>query len=196
MLRLLGMFCLICTCWGQMGKPTVTKSKDGDPLSGTISMGPPDLSDEETQANYMPSKLRCDACAGIAARFAKALQKEIDKTRATRDGQKELDEGLLIDIFEQICADREWSNFGLKEVQGVNRISYPGSEIAEVPGIQQGGGIWPRRLSDMCYGYIEEFEEYGIYKAHANDLKKGLYQLICKKDCRLKDKKKTNKSEL
>ena len=74
MLRLLGMFGLICTCWGQMGKPTVTKSKDGDPLSGTISMGPPDLSDEETQANYMRSKLRCDACAGIAARFAKALQ--------------------------------------------------------------------------------------------------------------------------
>ena len=57
-----------------MGKPTITKGKDGSPMSGTISMGPPDLTDEETQDNFMPSGLRCDACAAISNRFMKVLQ--------------------------------------------------------------------------------------------------------------------------
>ena len=57
-----------------MGKPTITKSKDGDPNSGTISLSPPDLTDEETQDNFMPAALRCDACLGISDRYAKALQ--------------------------------------------------------------------------------------------------------------------------
>jgi len=56
----------------QMGKPSITKDNGG--TSGTISMGPPDLSDEETQANFMPLNLRCDACMAIAVRFASTLQ--------------------------------------------------------------------------------------------------------------------------
>jgi len=51
----------------------MTKSKDG-PMSGTISMNPPDLSDEESQDNFMPAALRCDACIAIANRFMKVLQ--------------------------------------------------------------------------------------------------------------------------
>jgi len=56
-----------------------------------------------------------------------------------------LSEEFLIDMFETICSDKEWSGYGIKEVDGVKRIVYPGSEVAEVPGIMQGGGPWPRR---------------------------------------------------
>ena len=70
-------FCLVHFTLGQMGKSTITKSEDGSPMSGTISMGPPDLTDEETQANFMPDGLRCDACVAISDRFMKALRVRI-----------------------------------------------------------------------------------------------------------------------
>ena len=73
------------------------------------------------------------------------LQKDIDKSKAIRSGKSDISESRLIEIFEDICGDREWSSYGLKEVDGVKRLVYPGSDIAEVPGIMQGGGIWPRR---------------------------------------------------
>ena len=60
-------------CSAQMGKSTIK----GDKMSGTISMGPPDLTDEESQDNFMPSKLRCDACRGIIKRFETALEVSI-----------------------------------------------------------------------------------------------------------------------
>ena len=39
-------------------------------------------------------------------------------------------------------------SYGLKEVKGVKRLSGTGLETADVPGVLQGGGMWPRRYND------------------------------------------------
>ena len=62
-----------------------------------------------------------------------------------RNGNKNLSESQLLEIFDKICSDEEWSSYGLKEVDGVKRITYPNSDISKRPGITQGGGQWPRR---------------------------------------------------
>lgn len=67
------LLAMLQQCIAQMGKSTIKKNA-GDKMSGTISMGPPDLTDEETQDNFMPGGLRCDACRAIQARFEAALE--------------------------------------------------------------------------------------------------------------------------
>merc|ERR1712168_796412 len=138
----------------QMGKTTIT----GDKSSGTLSFGTPDLSDEESQADYMPSGSRCDGCRAVVWAISDILQKNIDKKKPVREGKKELGEDLLIELFEDEICDREadtWQRCGLKVVDDVKRIQYPGSESENVPGIMQGGGRWPPRLSAMCFSYVE-----------------------------------------
>ena len=39
-----------------------------------------------------------------------------------------------------------WYSYGLKEVKGVNRLSGPGMETQDSPGMLSGGGKWPGRL--------------------------------------------------
>uniref|UniRef100_H2XPP2 Marginal zone B- and B1-cell-specific protein-like n=1 Tax=Ciona intestinalis TaxID=7719 RepID=H2XPP2_CIOIN len=167
----------------------------------SISMGPPDLSDEESQANYMPDFLRCEACTGISERFATTLQKNIDKSKAVKSGKKELGEEKLLEIFEGICSDKEWNGYGIKEVNGKKRIVYPGSDAEDVPGIMQGGGPWPRRLSDMCHSYLGEYEEHELYTTYVQKKTKGLKKLLCSSVCRSSSKsshkkKKPRKTEL
>ena len=56
----------------QMGKTTIKEDKSGS--SGSISFGTPDLSDEESNADYMPRGLRCDGCKAVAWGISKVLQ--------------------------------------------------------------------------------------------------------------------------
>nr|CAB3264169.1 marginal zone B- and B1-cell-specific protein-like [Phallusia mammillata] len=183
------------TCSGQMGKPSVS-SNDG--TSGSISFGPPDLSDEETQANYMPTNLRCDACKAIASRFSTTLQGVIDKYKSVKEGKKDLSEDRILELFETICSDKDWSSYGIKEIDGVKHLAYPGSDYADVPGIMQGGGPWPRRLSDMCYAYIEKHDEYKIYRMQKKENSSGVYKMMCSTVCKTKHSspKKKQKNEL
>ena len=73
------------------------------------------------------------------------FQKDINKIKAIKSGKKKISESRLIEIFEAICGDREWPGFGIKEVDGVKRLSYPGSDVESLSGIMQAGGQWPRR---------------------------------------------------
>ena len=41
----------------------------------------------------------------------------------------------------------------------------------------------------MCYTYVGQYEEYGIYKAHRRDSKEGLIKLLCKDDCKASEEK-------
>ena len=40
-------------------------------------------------------------------------------------------------------------SYGIKTVKGVNRLSGPGLEAKDFPGMMQGGGKWPGR-----WGYL------------------------------------------
>ena len=37
------------------------------------------------------------------------------------------------------------SRYGIKEVNKIKRLSGPGLDTADVPGVMQGGGKWPER---------------------------------------------------
>lgn len=46
-------------------------------------------------------------------------------------------------------------SYGLKTVHGVNRLSGPGLEAKDFPGMMQGGGKWPGRLVVLsCFMYL------------------------------------------
>lgn len=43
------------------------------------------------------------------------------------------------------CSGLFCDSYGLKAVDGVNRVSGPGLESEKSPGMMQGGGRWPLR---------------------------------------------------
>jgi len=48
-------------------------------------------------------------------------------------------------MIELVCI----LSYGLKQMGGINRLSGPGTEAEEEPGMMQGGGKWPNRLGDF-----------------------------------------------
>lgn len=74
-----------------------------------------------------------------------SFQKEISKFPSVKNHKKELSEDRIDDILENICND-EWTQYGIKQVDGINRLSGPGFETNDIPGVMQGGGKWPFRL--------------------------------------------------
>lgn len=74
--------------------------------------------------------------------MSKALKKAEDKKPSLKG--KPLPESEIIDVFETVC-DKSWDDYGLKSVNGVNRLSGEGLEAKDVPGMMQGGGKWPGR---------------------------------------------------
>ncbi|XP_028653581.2 marginal zone B- and B1-cell-specific protein-like [Erpetoichthys calabaricus] len=128
---------------------------------GTISFSAPSLDTEETHSSHMPQRLRCDACRAIAFQFKDYLSKAENK----RTGKTQLSESEYIDTIEQCCSQK-WDQYGLKEVNGMKRISGPGLEEEEKMGMVMLGGPWPGRLYKMCHSYLGEYEEADIYKAY------------------------------
>ncbi|XP_035697135.1 marginal zone B- and B1-cell-specific protein-like [Branchiostoma floridae] len=137
--------------------------------SGVISYNGPDVNSEESESMHMPDYLRCDACRVIAYKFTQKLDKMTTRPRGR--GEKEL--LLLSEIIEgleNIC-DEDWKDTGVKEVEGVKRLSGPGLETKEVPGVTASGQKWPQRLHEMCHMYIGDIGEeqlYGIFKRERN----------------------------
>lgn len=150
----------------------VTQSEDGK--SGTISFSPPTLNDEEAHSKHIPTHLKCDACTVIAYKIRKAF----DKEHAKRKSVKQLPESDIIRIVEEVCWDK-FEQYGIKEVNKIKRLSGPGLETEEVPGVMQGGGKWPERLSRFCHSYNEELEDTNIY-THYLQNKKDLTSFMCR----------------
>ncbi|PRD28271.1 UNVERIFIED_CONTAM: Mzb1 [Trichonephila clavipes] len=127
------------------------------PPGKKISLPIPQLSDEETESNHMPNHLKCDACHVIAYQVQEAFIR-------TRKKNTILKEYEVLDIVERIC-DKGFENYGLKLVDGVNRLSGPGLKTERVMGMTQMGGRWPVRLQEMCHYYIGEVGEVELYNA-------------------------------
>ncbi|CAD5119051.1 DgyrCDS7700 [Dimorphilus gyrociliatus] len=75
-----------------------------------------------------------------------------------------LPESELIEIFEQTCHPGAYQDYGVKPVDGVNRLSGPGTGLEEYPALTQSGGKWPTRIADLCGQILEELDELEIYE--------------------------------
>ncbi|XP_013421294.1 marginal zone B- and B1-cell-specific protein [Lingula anatina] len=134
---------------------------DGNMEGGSISFETPTLDDEDTYSPFMPADLKCDACRIIAAKFNERFDKEHKNRKSLKKGGS-LPESDVIDIVDQICTD-PFENVGVKEINGVRRMSAPGFETADAPGVMQGGGRWPGRMREMCSAYVGELGEDELY---------------------------------
>lgn len=47
-----------------------------------------------------------------------------------------------------------WYSYGIKEVEGVNRLSGSGLETQNAPGLLAGGGKWPGRCVLKVHLYV------------------------------------------
>ena len=67
-----------------------------------------------------------------------------------------------------------YSSCGLKLINGVERIGAPGFETEKVPGVTQGGMVWPHRFRIFCNQLLEEmddeFELYQMYRKRNDKL--------------------------
>ncbi|XP_002737512.1 marginal zone B- and B1-cell-specific protein-like [Saccoglossus kowalevskii] len=157
---------MVSFCTGQ------ATSEQTSPTSGKLSFKTPDLSDEEAHSLHLPTALKCDACRILAY----SIRESFDEAHRKRPSLKRLPESDLIDILENKC-DQQWENVGVKEIEGVKRLSGPGLETSEVPGIMQGGGKWPYRINERCGYYVGEYGEdeiYNIYKKNPDKFEKWM----------------------
>ncbi|XP_019637267.1 PREDICTED: marginal zone B- and B1-cell-specific protein-like [Branchiostoma belcheri] len=89
---------------------------------------------------------------------------------------KELPLSEIIDGLENIC-NEDWKDTGVKDVEGVKRLSGPGLETKEVPGVTASGHKWPQRLHEMCFMYIGDIGEEQLYDVFKRE--KNLENLMC-----------------
>ncbi|XP_070544672.1 marginal zone B- and B1-cell-specific protein-like [Ptychodera flava] len=169
--RTLTFATLVCLCGiFTVSSGQAVHEKTG-PSSGKLSFKTPDLSDEEAYSLHLPQELKCDACRIVAY----TMKERFDAAHKKRPSLKVLPESEILDILDEICTDK-WENIGLKEIEGVKRLSGPGLETKDVPGVMQGGGKWPNSEADhhhhwnpnVIYEYYEE-EETGMIPDYDED---------------------------
>ncbi|XP_031555428.1 marginal zone B- and B1-cell-specific protein-like [Actinia tenebrosa] len=153
----------------------------------------PKMTEEEQHSPHTPSsfEIQCDSCTAIAYKLTQALA-AAEAKRPSLKG-KPLSESEYLDIIEGVCESKAWDDYGIKTVNGVNRISGEGLEAKDFPGMMQGGGKWPGRLSSKCSGIVGDVSEDTLYEKFRES--GDLHEYICKeytKDC---VKQKKNKKE-
>lgn len=158
--------------------------QDGEPMRFET----PKMNEEEQHSPHTPKsfEITCDACTAIAYQMENALKKAEEKKPSLKG--KPLPESELIDLFETVC-DKSWDDYGIKTVKGVNRLSGPGLEAKDVPGMMQGGGKWPGRLATKCGNLVGDIGEDELYAEYRKG--KNLFNFLCKdytKDCVQKEK--------
>jgi hypothetical protein len=144
-----------------------------------VSFKTPDLTDEESYSLFLPESMKCDACQAIAYQLYK---KFTDFNAKNKQFKYKLPESEVIDLIESVCSWQTFEHYGLKEVDGVNKLTGDGLEANNAHGVTSGGGKWPSRLQHMCGSYVEEFSESEIYDLYLNDPKslKSLVNHLCR----------------
>ena len=135
--------------------------------SGTLEFKQPELDSEEGGEQNMPLRHRCDACRIIGLTMQNAFDAKVNLYPSIRDGKKELSESQIDEILEDVCDKlKTWDGVGMKVIHGVQRLSAPGFETEQVPGITQGGMKWPWRFKTHCNHLLEEMGEEEIYSLY------------------------------
>uniref|UniRef100_A0A4W3HG48 Uncharacterized protein n=1 Tax=Callorhinchus milii TaxID=7868 RepID=A0A4W3HG48_CALMI len=96
------------------------------------------------------------------------LSKKESKISAVKEGKAQLSESDYIETLD-LCCSQSWEIYGVMEVNGVKRLSGPGLETEEHPGVMMTSGPWPARLYKMCQAYLGELTEEEIYQEFRNN---------------------------
>ncbi|XP_076063272.1 marginal zone B- and B1-cell-specific protein-like isoform X3 [Oratosquilla oratoria] len=134
----------------------------------------PDFIDTHVEDNP-DTALKCDACTIIAALFSDAL----GQGHSILSRVKKLSEPEVIEALEGVCDD-SWEGYGIKIVDGVERLSGPGSEVETSEGEVEYDSLWDHRLQDMCDELLSEApDEMTLYKTWLSD-SEGLSKYLCR----------------
>ncbi|CAD5124402.1 DgyrCDS12687 [Dimorphilus gyrociliatus] len=154
-----------------------------EPPPGTTAMKftVPQMDDEESHSNFLPTKnvaIKCDACKVITFKLHEGFEKTNKKFTKLKYN---IPESEILEIFEKVCVVDTFNNYGIKEINKVKRLSGPGTDAADSPGVMQGGGKWPGRIAEMCNRFVDEMGEVEIYKIWKKDPKslKKLQKEMC-----------------
>lgn len=144
---------------------------------------------ESSPKGEVSSVLKCDACRAISYEIWKTLNHFNAKKKSVSYKWSEAD---LIGIMEMICESYQgiWMNYGIKEADGVWRLSGLGKGYWSPPEIKQTkinspeeiqdamllpefqqnkftfGGQWSQIVQSMCGEYMEDIGELDIYEAY------------------------------
>jgi hypothetical protein len=127
----------------------------------SISFKAPKLTGEERASILTPSNLQCDACIAVSFQIEKAIFLA-ERSHNTN----KIDISLLYETLETVCNSNRFDNYGIKAIDGINRLSGEGLAASEVAGMLSGGGKWPGRLLDKCGQVIGEVGEENVYAAY------------------------------
>eukprot|EP00658_Telonema_sp_P-2_P022260 TRINITY_DN18897_c0_g1_i4.p2 TRINITY_DN18897_c0_g1~~TRINITY_DN18897_c0_g1_i4.p2 ORF type:complete len:175 (+),score=43.94 TRINITY_DN18897_c0_g1_i4:193-717(+) len=157
--------------------------------SSVGSFSPPQLTAEEEKSSVMPKHLLCDACRAVSYQMGRYLD-EFNKpgnTYTNKNGETRIKESAYLEALELTCngdrkrPDQGLAQYGVKAVNGRNRLSGPGLESSDKPGILMGGSKWPGRLANRCGELLGEHGEEEIYGVYARG--EDLFGLVCAEDC-------------
>ncbi|GBL59872.1 hypothetical protein AVEN_232284-1, partial [Araneus ventricosus] len=107
--------------------------------------------------------------------FLFEIREAFDKGRRHR--KTDLEHHEILDILEELCS-KGFNDYGVKQVNGVNRLSGPGLETEHVMGMTQMGGHWPNRRLPAEYDHLvqtlyrlkdEEFNHREVEKQLLNE---------------------------
>jgi len=173
---------------GNTNKPVHVEEKG---IGGMFGYMPPKLNSEQDRGVKLPRAMHCDGCRAVthvmAQRLA-AVNSTLENTYVNKKGIRRVKESAWLEVFEKICkGDKNnlksgLALYGIKNVNGVNKLSGPGVPADSETGITQYfGSKWAIRLGNKCGEMIGEFSEEEIYHKHASG--KNLFQELCKEDC-------------
>ena len=124
--------------------------------SGTIDFKQPEPDSEAGGEQNMPLRHRCDACriigklilfeyfviSNLGMKMVEKLDAKVNLYPSIRDKKKELTESQIFDVLEDVCDNmKTFDAVGGKIIHGVERLSAPGFETADVPGVTQVGMV-------------------------------------------------------
>lgn len=102
-----------------------------------------DVVDTEVD-NGAERALKCDACKAVAFKFSEYFHEAHGDLLLTAS----LKEEDITEAAEATCDD-SWEGYGVTEVNGVERLTGPGTDVQPETEVEV-DPIWPRRLQDMC----------------------------------------------
>lgn len=129
----------------------------------------PQTTDEERLSQVLPEHLECDVCRAIEFHMPKFFQK-LERRRKVSERKSYLNEGAYIEAVEMLCSHSTFSGYGIKEVNGNHRLSGPGTEAADTPGVISGGGRIPTQMMDHCKSLVDDYGEKGIYEHYRKNI--------------------------
>jgi len=120
---------------------------DEPPKKPKFEFRGPELNQEEASSTLLPRHMRCDACRGVSWQMGESFKKLLKHgkghvpTKGTHRGTTRLRESDYLEAIENVCygwktkEDHALKDFGVKNIDGRNKLSGPGTEAGNANGV-------------------------------------------------------------